>query len=172
MFTKVIAALMLTSSFAFAYPTVGDKVMWTGEEEKLDGTKTPMSASKEVTMWDTESHMWTIKVDKTKGEETTTEEVKTKCLWSPEDWQMLMAKCEEKGGTLEDVGVIAGTFPSCRMTVTADDGRVIKTWMGDVPFGLIKKEITNVGEGSKTTMEIESITNGVPTPVPEPEPGT
>jgi hypothetical protein len=77
---------------------------------------------------------------------------------------MVMAKCAEKGGTMEEVAVNTGTYQACRMTITADDGRVIKTWMGDVPFGLIKKEVTDVAAGTKTTLALESITEGTPTP--------
>ncbi|QDK46360.1 hypothetical protein DOM22_14885 [Bdellovibrio sp. ZAP7] len=166
MFSKVIAAaVLLSSSFAFAYPTVGDKVSWKGAEDKLDGTSTPLMATKEVTKWDMGTHKWTVKFDMTKGDQTTTEEYMASCLWNPDEWAMLMANCVEKGGTMEDVTVTTGTYNACRMTVTADDGRVIKTWMGDVPFGLIKKEITNVTEGTKTHMELETITPG-PTPAP------
>lgn len=161
MFSKVIAAgLLLTSSFAFAYPNVGDKVTWKGSEDMLDGTSTPVSATKEVTAWDMTAHKWTVKFDMTKGDQTTSEEIMTSCLWSPDEWQMVQSKCQEKGGTLEDVAVATGTYPTCRMTVTADDGRVIKTWMGDVPFGLVKKEVTNVTTGTKTTMALDSITEG------------
>ncbi|UYL09723.1 hypothetical protein B9G69_003930 [Bdellovibrio sp. SKB1291214] len=161
MFSKVIAAaLLLSSNIALAYPALGDKVTWKGSEDKLDGTSTPVSATKEVTAWDMDAHKWTVKFDMTKGDQTTTEQIVTSCLWNPEEWQLLMAKCAEKGGTMEDVAVTTGTYSACRMTVTADDGRVIKTWMGDVPFGLIKKEVTDVTAGTKTTLAIESITEG------------
>lgn len=163
MFSKLVAAaVLLSSTFAFGYPAVGDKVTWSGSEDKLDGTSTPVSATKEVTTWNTETHKWTVKFDMTKGEESNSKEFVTSCLWSPEDWVMMAEMCAEKGGTMEDLTVGTGTYSSCRMTVTADDGRVIKTWMGDVPFGLIKKEITNVTEGTTTRMELESITNGTP----------
>jgi hypothetical protein len=169
MFSKTIAAaILLSSTFAFAYPTVGDKVTWKGAEDKLDGSSTPVSATKEVTKWDMTAHKWTVKFDMTKGDETTSEEYMASCLWNPDEWQMVMTKCAEKGGTMEEVAVATGTYQACRMTVTADDGRIIKTWMGDVPFGLIKKEITDVKAGSKTHMELDSIVEG---PAPEPNPG-
>ncbi len=161
MFAKTIAAaILLSSTFAFAYPAVGDKVTWTGSEDKMDGTKTPVSATKEVTKWDMTAHKWTVKFDMTKGDQTTTEEIVASCLWNPDEWQMVMTKCAEKGGTMEDVTVKTGTYHTCRMTVTADDGRILKTWMGDVPFGMIKKEITDVTGGTKTTLELDSIVEG------------
>ncbi|WP_413582216.1 hypothetical protein [Bdellovibrio sp. HCB288] len=170
MFSKVLAALLLTSSFAMAYPTVGDKVMWKGAEEKLDGSKTEMSVTKEVTKFDLTSHKWTVKVDTTKGDETTTEEIMKSCLWSPDAWQHTMTNCAMMGGTMEEVAVTTGTYQACRTTVTADDGRIIKTWMGDVPFGVIKHELTDVTAGTKTTLALESITEGTPAPEPEPQP--
>ncbi|MBO9668464.1 MAG: hypothetical protein J7501_16820 [Bdellovibrio sp.] len=167
MFAKVaIASLMMAvSSFAFAYPTLGDKVEWTGAEVKLDGTSTPITVTKEVTKWDDATMMWTVKVDMTKGDQTSTKEVMTKCLWSPESWTMMKENCVMEGGTLESVTVDAGTYDSCRMNTVSDDGSVTKKWWGDVPFGLIKKEMTDVKAGTKTTVGIKTITPG-PTPAP------
>ncbi|WP_413584911.1 hypothetical protein [Bdellovibrio sp. HCB274] len=170
MFSKVLAALLLISSYAMAYPTVGDKSMWKGSEDKLDGTSTPMSVTKEVTKWDEPTHKWTVKVDMTKGDETTTEEMVKSCLWNPDAWQHTMTNCAMMGGTMEEVAVTTGTYQACRTTVTADDGRVIKTWMGDVPFGVIKHEVLDVATGTKTTLALESITEGTPAPEPEPQP--
>lgn len=152
---------LLASSFAFAYPTIGDKVEWAGTIDKLDGTSIEIKVVKEVLAHDTVTGKWTVQKDVTIGSETTHETKTEDALYSNEQYQKTIATCEANSGKLEEITVPAGTFKSCMLTTVAPDGTVDEKWWGDVPFGVVRKNLTEVNKASTTKLDLIAIINGL-----------
>ena len=158
--TLVAGAIVLASSFAFAYPAVGDKAEWDGQTKMVDGTTTPLKVTMEVTAWDPTTHMWTVKTDTTKGDQTTSETMTTPCLPTPDTAKMMLDKCVDEGGTLEDVSVKAGTYHTCMIIMGSAEGKLTKKWYGDTPFAMVKKWRADAADKSETELELTSVTMG------------
>lgn len=146
---------------AFAYPTVGDKVEWTGTIENSSGTATQVKVVKEVLSHDTITGKWTIKKDVTVDSQTTSETKVEDSLYSPEQYQQTIASCEANGGKLEEITVPAGTFKACMLTTVSPDGTVDEKWWGDVPFGVVRRNLTEAAKSQVTKLDLNSIINGL-----------
>jgi hypothetical protein len=153
--------IFIPTSYAFAYPAVGDKVEWAGTIDRLDGTSSQVKVVKEVLSHDTVTGKWTIKKDVTINSETTSETKLEDSLYSPEQYQQTIASCEANSGKLEEITVPAGTFKSCMLTTISTDGSVDEKWWGDVPFGVVRKNLTEVNKGATTKLDLNSIINGL-----------
>ena len=161
MMTKSLlaAAVAFTASFAMAYPSVGDKVEWTGSIAYSNGTSVPVQITKEVVSYNDSTKKWTVKEDKTVGSVTETETEEESNLFDSARYARIIIECIGKGGTLEDITVAGGTFSTCGYSVT-DDDEVKQKWIGDVPFGLVKFIETDKEDGEVKSLELSSITLG------------
>lgn len=157
----LIALISLSTSAAFAYPSVGDKVEWTGTIDRLDGTSSEVKVIKEVLAHDTVTGKWTVKKDVTIDSQTTSETKLEDSLYSSEQYQQTIASCVANAGKLEEITVPAGTFKSCMLTTIGTDGSVDEKWWGDVPFGVVRKNMTEVNKGATTKLDLNSIINGL-----------
>lgn len=166
---KLFAGIVFfASTYAMAYPMVGDKVEWTGTVVGTDGTTTEVKGSKEVLSQDPTTMKWLVKswVQMGKWERCETKEKKN--LYSSEKWQEIMTNCVTRGGVMEEITVPAGTYNTCKMTKTGDDkgghhgddGDSVTMWWGDVPFGLVKVMKTDGDSGKVKTMELSTVTLG------------
>lgn len=160
---NVVAGLVfLASSFAMAYPMVGDKSEWTGTVVGPNGTK-EAKASMEVLSQDPTTMMWRVKswiqVGTWEGWQTRDK----KSLYTPERWADILANCESKGGVVGEITVPAGTFNTCMMTEMKNnrdtDHSAVVYW-GDVPFGVVKVVKTHYGKVK--TLELSSVVSGTP----------
>ena len=155
------AFVVLSTSSVFAYPTVGDKVEWTGTIDKLDGTSTEIKVVKEVLSHDTHTGKWTVKKDVTVGSKTSSETKVEDALYSAEQYQKTIDSCEANSGKIEEITVPAGTFKSCMLKTTGMDGTVDEKWWGDVPFGVVRKNLTEVNKAAANKLDLDSIINGL-----------
>lgn len=58
----------------------------------------------------------------------------------------VLTNCMSYGGTIEQITVAAGSFQTCRLTSNDSSSSSI-TWVGYVPFGIVKAEI-HAADGS------------------------
>ena len=65
--------------------------------------------------------------------------------------RLVLAHCKENGGQPETVAVPAGSFAACLFQ--GQDGS--KTWIGDIPFGVIK-QVSVDEEENKMTLELKA----------------
>ncbi|QDK37021.1 hypothetical protein [Bdellovibrio sp. NC01] len=156
----VVGLLALAPTLAFAYPAVGDKAEWSGFKHNWDGTATPMKVTMTVTAWDDATKTWTVTKDVMVDTTTTTTTMMTKCLPTPESAAMILAKCVEMGGRLESVTTPTGTYNTCAGFMGSPETKLMKTWMADVPFGMVKKWMSDATDSSTTTMELTAVTLG------------
>ncbi len=152
-------ALMLAATQALAYPTIGDKAEWTGTMVTQDGMSVPVIVIKEVMSYDETTMKWTVHTTKMVGDKVENETKEMFHMYTPEKYQKMIQNCVVHGGTLEDVTVGAGTYSVCSME--RECGHVKKAMSyGDVPFGIVKKMVTDEMDGSVKTMELTSVTLG------------
>lgn len=166
---NVVAGLVfLASSFAMAYPMVGDKSEWTGTVVGPNGTK-EAKASMEVLSQDPTTMKWRVKSWMQVGTWERCETRDKSRLYTPEKWADILANCESKGGVIGEITVPAGTFNTCMMTkMDRDQDESMVVYWGDVPFGVVK--VVKTDDGKVKTMELSSVTAGTPPPPPQ-EPG-
>ena len=124
---------------AFAYPNIGDKVTWSGEFQKVDGTSYKIQITKEVVAFNDKDKIWKVKVEAQLGDQKTADTFETKDLYSPQQYQNLISHCAEQGGHVEELKLNLGTFKTCRLTNTTPEGVLVEKWWGDMPFGVISK---------------------------------
>ncbi|MNT03135.1 hypothetical protein D3C72_1376550 [compost metagenome] len=154
-------SLVLASTVAMAYPAVGDKTGYNGSCMKGTETKT-WTSTKEVIAWVDASKLWIVKTDVMKNGKTKTDidGVSEADMWTADKWTDISTNCVAKGGVMEDVTVVAGTFNTCHMTKTDGDGDMKHVWWGDVPGGIVKKVKMDVEDNKTTTIELNSVTLG------------
>lgn len=163
---KLFAGIVFfASTYAMAYPMVGDKVEWTGTVVGTDGTTTEVKGSKEVLSQDPTTMKWLVKSWMQMGKWERCETKEKTNLYSSEKWQMIMTNCVVHGGVMEEITVPAGTYNTCKMMKTWDkgghhDGDSVTMWWGDVPFGLVKVMKTDGDSGKVKTMELSTVTLG------------
>lgn len=149
--------VQLGVSVALAYPMVGDKVEFKATKVE-DQVTTEMTGSLEVVGYDEATKKWSVKKTWVKDGVERSETKETMKMFTPEMAQQVLTNCVSKGGTLEDVTVVAGTYASCKMQkVEDDDTKTI--WWADVPFGVVKMMETE-DDGDTKTAELTSVTLG------------
>ncbi|MNT63603.1 hypothetical protein D3C72_2014350 [compost metagenome] len=82
-------------------------------------------------------------------------------MYSPEQYQQTIANCESNSGKIEEITVPAGTFKSCMLTTIGSDGTVDEKWWGDVPYGVVRRNLTEGTKGATTKLDLNSIINGL-----------
>lgn len=152
-------ALMMFGGMALAYPAVGDEAMHAGTMKKGTDPEKTFELKVKVINWDADDKEWDVQMDWTMDGQTKTkvEDIDEDKMWTPAMWAMMQTKCVEKGGTLEDVTVAAGTFASCHMTKTWGT-KTVEMWWGDVPFGILKSMKMDTAKGSEMKAELQSFT--------------
>ncbi len=119
----LILSLVL-SQIALAYPTAGDIVQF----RQADGSVLEMKN----TGLDSANHVWLVQV--TQGTKVSTEKWAEEDMPSQKEVLSVISKCAEDSGTAENVTVPAGNFQTCKFP--NDSGGF--TWIGDVPFSMVK----------------------------------
>ncbi|WP_374030474.1 hypothetical protein [Bdellovibrio bacteriovorus] len=163
MFTKSLLAAFTTLfiTTALAYPNVGDKVSWTGTMSTVNGETNAVKITKEVIGHDEKKNIWKIKIEAVVGTEKTSETMEISDLYSPAKYKALIADCVKNGGTLEKLIAPAGTYDTCKMSMTMADGTMVERWWGDIPFGVVSKNTRDSGKMPISKPDLNSIIAGL-----------
>lgn len=153
-------AISLSTLHAEAYPSVGDKVSWTGEINR-NGETLGVKITKEILSRDEQSHLWKIRIDASIGGENNSHIVETKDMYTPEKFKSIIADCVRNGGKLEKLKAPAGTYNTCKMSTTLNDGTLIERWWGDIPFGVVSKSTRDSGKLPISKPDLDSIIAGL-----------
>jgi len=159
--TTLSAFVLFSSLQAFAYPSVGDKVTWSGEFQRIDGTSYNIQITKEVIGFDKKESSWKVKVDAIMGEEKSSDIFESKDLYSPSQYKALISDCASKGGAIEDLKLNIGTYKTCKLSTTTEDGTLVEKWWGDIPFGFISKTTKDSGQLAKQNPALKAVLVGL-----------
>ncbi|WP_413557427.1 hypothetical protein [Bdellovibrio sp. HCB209] len=129
----------LTSLFAKAYPSIGDKVTWSGDFKNAEGKSSEIHITKEVIAFEKSTKTWKVKINTKIGDETLAETIETADLFSPDKYKETLASCEKNGGVIETLETNPGKYKTCKISITNADGVIIEKWWGDIPFGIVSK---------------------------------
>jgi hypothetical protein len=154
----VAAAALLVSSFAFAYPSIGDTASYDGSLI-ANGQTSQFAVTNSVIGYDSASAIYTVRTDTVTGGQTQSEEkqVAAADMATPQGIAAMMSACTSNGGQLGNVNTPAGSFRSCVLT-QEDSGMTATFAFADVPFGLAA--ITLKSEGMQITMKLSKWTAG------------
>ncbi len=158
---SIAALFLLSSTQALAYPSVGDKVTWSGEFQRVDGTSYNIQITKEVIAFNKKENTWKVKVDAVMGSEKSSDTFESKDLYSPDQYQNLLSDCTNKGGSIEDLKLSIGTYKTCKLSTTTEDGTLVEKWWGDIPFGVISKTTKDSGQVAKQNPELKAVLIGL-----------
>lgn len=157
----LVSLTILMTSATHAYPNVGDKVSWTGTLSTLNGVINPVKITKEVISQDSKKNLWKVRIEATVGKEKTSEVLELKELYSPTNFKSILAECEKNGGTREKLTAPAGTYDTCKMSMTTADGTLVERWWGDIPFGVVSKNTRDTGKTPAPKSDLDSIIAGL-----------
>lgn len=155
------ACLLLISSQALAYPSVGDKVTWSGQFQRIDGTSYKIQITKEVVAFQEKENIWKVKVDAVMGSESSSDIFESKNLYSPSQYKALLSDCTNQGGLIEDLKLNIGTYKTCKLSTTLEDGTLVEKWWGDIPFGVISKTTKDSGQLAKQNPALKTVLVGL-----------
>ncbi|MGE5084786.1 MAG: hypothetical protein ACM3MG_00695 [Bacillota bacterium] len=134
-----LLSLILASSQAFAYPSVGDKVTWSGTLKNPLGESSEVLITKEVIDFNQDTKHWKIKIQTHIGKESSEEIVDVADLFTHERYENILKNCESQGGVIEEVITNPGKYKTCKTRTITEDGILVEKWMGDIPFGVVSK---------------------------------
>lgn len=158
--TLLATATFLSTLHAWAYPSVGDKVSWTGELNR-NGETLDVKITKEILSRDDKSNLWKIRVEASIGGENNTHVIEARDMYTPEKFKTIITDCVRKGGKLEKLSAPAGTYNTCKMSTTLADGTLIERWWGDIPFGVVSKNTRDSGNPKISKPDLDSIIAGL-----------
>lgn len=155
MFTRIVALVLTSSSFAIATPSVGDSSVFAYTTRSggnfAQGTfeMSLISQSGDSFQRLQTSHM------ENSPTESYEETIVASDLLDDQTIAELLANCTELGGQPEQLTVPAGIFETCMMMENQNS----RTWVGAVPMGIIK-QVTLAQTGVLITMELMSFKYG------------
>ncbi len=135
---SIFTFVMLASTLVHAYPSIGDKVTWSGDFINTAGVISEIQIIKEVVAYNQDTKIWTVKINTKVGTESSTETIETGDLFTPAKYSELLTHCKKNGGVLETLETNPGKYKTCK-TTTTENGVVIEKWWGDIPFGIVSK---------------------------------
>lgn len=139
-----------------AYPTLNDYASYSGKIKTPAGTLDAIKQEVQITEFDAKRDSFKQVVVLTMNGQTQKDEVWTnkKDLVSAKDVQDILTNCAQNQGTIETVQVAAGTFNSCALAHQEGDV-MTKTWVADVPFGVVKGFYQSVDGSNRTEYELD-----------------
>lgn len=152
--------VLLSSTAAFAYPAIGDYAMWKGTSVR-NGMSSNISLERSITGFDASMDMFsvveTVSVD---GQvQTSTIAQKSDELLTKQQVGEVLSFCAMAGGVLEGVTVPAGSFATCKLPTTNENGQSDGfIWVGDVSFGIVKA--SGVQDGADYVLELSTFRAG------------
>jgi hypothetical protein len=158
--TFAFACSLLLSSIALAYPAVNDSVTFNATEVKDTETNQAVLQIHLAAYDSAKDAYQQVSSTTTKGKTTSNEEwVAASELFNKETYTQVSGNCDQFGGKIESVTVAAGTFETCAIP-NEDKNESGVYWIGDVPFGIVKAELTDKATSAKTTYELQAFENG------------
>lgn len=152
------AVTLLTSSVAFAMPSVGDQALYDATLSKA-GAVTAATAELELVSLDAANQQFQEKttIVANGATQSNTKTVEASSLASDEIVTQVLATCSEIGGHLETITVPAGTFDTCALPSDASTPGTY--WVSHVSFGVVKQDFTN-SSGVHIVMVLRSFRKG------------
>jgi len=135
----VLVAALFSSAVAFAMPKVGDYAMI---NVSLGGSAIG-TLENEVVQFDAAKNQYLLRstqdlMGQRKSNDTWGAGVSDQLI------NDILTNCSAKGGTPQSITVPAGAFATCALPVNSG-GSTGTMWVGMVPFGIVKADITNSG---------------------------
>jgi hypothetical protein len=150
---KTILALLFVSTPAFAFPALGDKVVFAVEVEGGGATQTG-TLTQELTEHNEAQKSW-LEVETlvlgSGAPQVTQAWHKENELQSPQKLGFLLRSCSIAGGKSTSVEVPAGHFDVCLLA----NGPSATYWIGLVPFGVV--EFVTLQNGKRNTGVLTSV---------------
>ncbi len=157
---KIFASLVVTlaSAMAVAYPAINDRASFSGTYS-IQGQDLPVTLQMEVTS--ISGSMVTVTQTSRIENQTSTEQQTANIsdMATSAQVQELLASCPQAGGRFETITVAAGTYPTCHVGQEGSDA-FTETWIGDVPFQIIRLVQISKKNGAVLTLELSSYKNG------------
>lgn len=154
---KTFLALFFASTPAFAFPAVGDKVVFAVKVEQSSGVQTG-TLTQEITQRNETQKLW-LEVDTLvlgdAAPQASQAWHKDNEMQSPQRLSMLLKACSLAGGKPADVDVPAGHFSTCVIASGAGLPNSEQYWAGMVPFGVV--EFVTTQNGRRNTGVLTSV---------------
>ncbi|MGZ3652876.1 MAG: hypothetical protein ACXWR1_06540 [Bdellovibrionota bacterium] len=146
---NVIAALALFPCSAFAFPSVGDQVVFHVTVQQNGATQVGTLAH-ELESYDPASKRYsevsTVILDGG-APDVARQLVKLSDLPTQQKISMLLAGCAGTGGTRQTIQVPGGSFDTCHINTT-NGTDTAQYWFGAVPFGVVRFVTSRAGRVS------------------------
>ena len=147
--------LSLSSASAWAFPAVGDLVVFALKIEQSGSGQTG-TLSHELTQFNAANHQYlqiSTVILGNGAPDVNQQWLKNGDLQSQQKIAILLGSCSLSGGTRQTIQVPAGNFETCVITASngADSGQY---WVGQVPFGIVRF-VTTKG-GRKSTGDLQT----------------
>lgn len=149
------AIVLLASTAAFAYPTVGDHVLMSGTAT-MNGQTAPFTLERTIKSFDSAAQQYIVSETQTIAGNAQTQDSPTAAadMLSADQVQQILSMCAMYSGTTETITVKAGTFATCKLPLTDQSGAANGFgWIGDVEFGIVK--VTGNNNGVDYVLEVE-----------------
>lgn len=135
----VLACTLLSCAVATAMPKIGD---YSSMNVTLNSAAVG-TVENELISFDAATNQFTERTTQTIAGNRSVSNVTTSGVTDALIAQIL-ATCSSQGGTLQTITEPAGTFNTCAAPVNSN-GTVGTMWVGAVPFGIVKIDVTNSG---------------------------
>lgn len=157
---KTLSVIAIFSSVsAFAMPAVGDHAVFNLTYVANGATQTG-TATLDLTAFDGTNYTetQTVTMGGQTGQPQSTQVASSQLITDAQITQVL-GNCAGAGGTEASVTTTGGTFDTCQISQTEQDGTQVVANIGKVTFGIVKQVQTNT-DGSVVTLEINSFKSG------------
>lgn len=140
-------SVLVFSGFTSAYPNINDSAIYEGLLTSKDGNNFGFIQELTIISFDAVKLEFEVKEElflpngsmQTSSSQAPLADFKTK-----NEMTLILKNCEKMGGAKEKVHVNAGDFEACKVIRPAnEDGESSTTWLGDVPFNIVKQERIN-----------------------------
>lgn len=155
-FLALITVLM-SSAMAYAYPALNDQAVYSGTY--VQGTQSfPVTLTLELVQYDASRHAYLKRttIAASNGQSQMQEEwVNESDMITPAQVHEILATCSQQGGHLENIQVGTESIASCALPQSDENENSIY-WIADVPFGIVKGDMTDRKAGSHTILTMQS----------------
>lgn len=145
----------------YGYPSVGDKVEWRGTVQNSQNEPLNVVITKEVLSFNDSSSRWTVQYKLSLGDQSLTKTLSVDTLYTPEQSKKILSECISQGGQIENIDTTIGSFKTCKLATTTEEGTIIEKWWGDIPFGVVSKSTRSLNTSQITPSNIESLLGGL-----------
>ncbi len=157
-------ALFLSTSYAHAFPKVGDQAVL----RLISGTGVSYTDTQVVTAVDDSKNQFQVHEVLAMGAQTQAQDLVSDIAITQYLMQSASSAdaCSKLGqgfagsGVIESISVLGTVINTCRVLVTTTDPsgntQTFDFWFGDVPFGVVKEQVNNVDPAQSGVIELVS----------------